>query len=54
MHGSPMVLVIEDDPQFQVLIEAGLNEGGFGCVITASGEEAANLLRKKLANTARS
>jgi len=47
MHGSPMVLVVEDDPQFQVLIEAGLNEGGFGCVITASDEEAANLLEEE-------
>ncbi len=50
MHGSPMVLVVEDDPQIQVLIEAALNEGGFGCVITASGEEATNLLQEEAGN----
>ena len=47
MHGSPMVLVVEDDPQIQVLIEAALDQGGFGCLIVASGEEATNLLREE-------
>ena len=47
MHGSPMVLVVEDDSQIQVLIEAALDQGGFDCVITASGEEAINLLQEE-------
>ena len=47
MHGRSMVLVVEDDPQIQVLIEAALDQGGFDCVITASGEEAINLLQEE-------
>ena len=48
MHGSPMVLVVEDDPQIQLLIEAALDQAGFDCVIAASGEAATNLLQEEV------
>ena len=44
MNGAPLVLVVEDDPQIQVLVEETLNEGGFASVIAASGEKARTLL----------
>jgi DNA-binding response OmpR family regulator len=39
------ILVIEDDPLIQMVVEETLNEGGFAPAITASGEDAATLLR---------
>jgi DNA-binding NtrC family response regulator len=44
MQEGPVVLVVEDDPQMQVLVEEVLKDAGFGCLITTSGEEANNLL----------
>ncbi len=44
MQDSPMILVVEDDGQVQVLVEEAINEGGFRCVIAATGEEAKTLL----------
>jgi len=38
------VLVVEDDPLIQQLVEEALNEGGFEAAIVASGEEALTLL----------
>ena len=38
------ILVIEDDPLIQILVEEALTEGGFGSAIAASGEEAVKLL----------
>jgi DNA-binding response OmpR family regulator len=43
MNGAPLVLVVEDDPQIQILVEETLIESGFASVITASGEQARTL-----------
>jgi DNA-binding response OmpR family regulator len=40
----PLILVVEDEPLIQSLIEEALSEGGFDMVIAASGEEAMSLL----------
>jgi len=40
----PIVLVIEDDPALQSMIEDALTEAGFGAAIAASGEEAVILM----------
>jgi CheY-like chemotaxis protein len=48
MQDSPVVLVVEDDPQMQALIEVALNEGGFSCMIAASGEEAKDLFQDEV------
>ena len=40
-----MVLVIEDDPDIQAVLEDALTEGGFEPAIAASGEEAVILLK---------
>jgi CheY-like chemotaxis protein len=39
-----IVLVIEDDPEVQSVIEEALSDGGFEPAIAASGEEAVTLL----------
>jgi CheY-like chemotaxis protein len=41
----PVVLVIEDDPDIQLVLEGALTEGGFEPAIAASGEEAVTLLK---------
>jgi CheY-like chemotaxis protein len=41
----PLVLVIEDDPEIQVVVEDALTDGGFEPAIAASGEEAVTLLK---------
>lgn len=41
----PVILVIEDDPQIQIMIEDALREGGFEPAIAGSGEEAVTLLK---------
>lgn len=41
----PLVLVIEDDPDIQVVLEDALTDGGFEPAIAASGEEAVTLLK---------
>ena len=45
MEESPVVLVIEDDPPIQIIIEDALTDGGFKPAIAASGEEADTLLK---------
>ena len=45
MEESPVVLVIEDDPPIQIIIEDALTDGGFKPAIAASGEEAVTLLK---------
>ena len=40
-----VIMVVEDNPEIQVLIDEALREGGFDPAITASGEEAVTLLR---------
>jgi CheY-like chemotaxis protein len=44
----PLVLVIEDDPDIQIIVEDALTEGGFEPAIAASGEEAVTLLKSGL------
>jgi DNA-binding response OmpR family regulator len=40
----PIILVVEDEPSIQGLIEEALSDGGFNTAIVASGEEAMTLL----------
>jgi DNA-binding response OmpR family regulator len=40
------ILVVEDDPLVQAMVEDALSDGGFKAAITASGEEAVALLRE--------
>ena len=42
-----LVMVVEDDPLIQGMIEEALNEAGFKAAIVASGEEALTLLKNK-------
>jgi DNA-binding response OmpR family regulator len=44
----PLVLVIEDDADIQVIVEDALTEGGFEPAIAASGEEARHPSQKRL------
>ena len=39
-----MILVVEDDPLIQAIVEDSLNEGGFEVVMGSSGENAVELL----------
>lgn len=48
MEGQLAVLVIEDDPPIQAVVEDALTEGGFDVAIAASGEEAVTLLKSGL------
>jgi DNA-binding response OmpR family regulator len=43
-----VVLVIEDDPAIQTVLEEALIEGGFEAAIAGSGEEAVTLLKSGL------
>lgn len=40
----PTILVVEDDPLIQSIVEETLTDGGFDIVIAASGEDAIDLL----------
>jgi DNA-binding response OmpR family regulator len=40
------ILVVEDDQLIQSIVEEALADGGFGSVVTASGEEAVSLLEE--------
>lgn len=42
----PLILVVEDDPLIQELIEDTLTDGGFDIAVTTSGEEAVALLKE--------
>jgi CheY-like chemotaxis protein len=44
----PTILVIEDDPDLQTVLEDALTDGGFAPAIAASGEEAVTLLKSRL------
>jgi DNA-binding response OmpR family regulator len=45
LEESPVILVVEDDPPIQIIVEDALADGGFEPAITASGEEAVTLLK---------
>ena len=46
MVDSLMVLVVEDDPAIQMLIDEALREGGYETSMVMSGEEAVPLLQR--------
>ena len=39
-----VIMVVEDDPMLQILVEDALSDGGFEPAVSASGEEAVTLL----------
>jgi CheY-like chemotaxis protein len=45
LEESPIILVVEDDPPIQMIIEDALVDGGFEPAIAPSGEEAVTLLK---------
>ena len=45
MEDQPVILVVEDDQEIQIIVEDALTEGGFAPAIAPSGEEAVTLLR---------
>ena len=45
LENQPVILVVEDDLEVQIIIEDALGEGGFEPAIAASGEEALTLLK---------
>ena len=45
MAEQPLILVVEDDQEIQIIVEDVLGEGGFQPAIAASGEEAVTLLK---------
>jgi CheY-like chemotaxis protein len=46
----PRILVVEDDPLLQAVVEDSLADGGFDVAVVASGEEALALLREGAAS----
>ncbi|MBR0869213.1 response regulator [Bradyrhizobium tropiciagri] len=45
MQDAPIILVIEDDRDLQMMVEDALTDGGFEPAIAPSGEEALTLLK---------
>lgn len=45
MQDAPIILVIEDDRDLQMMVEDALRDGGFEPAIAPSGEEALTLLK---------
>jgi DNA-binding response OmpR family regulator len=45
LEDQPVILVIEDDPPIQIVVEDALTDGGFEPAIAPSGEEAVTLLK---------
>jgi len=43
-----LILVIEDDPTIQAIIDEALRDGGYEPAVAASGEEAVTLLKSRL------
>ena len=50
MEGSPIILVVEDDPLVRGVVEETLTDGGFEIVIVSSGENAIELLEVRKVN----
>ena len=48
MAELPIVLIVEDDPTIQGIVEEALKEGGFDTAIANSAEEAVTLLKGKV------
>jgi len=47
-NAAVTILVIEDDPEIQALIDEALREGGYEPALAASGEEAVTLLKGRV------
>jgi DNA-binding response OmpR family regulator len=45
LEDQPVILVVEDDYEIQIIVEDALTEGGFEPAIAPSGEEAVTLLK---------
>jgi DNA-binding response OmpR family regulator len=45
LEDKPVILVIEDDPPIQVVVEEALEDGGFEAAVAPSGEEAVTLMK---------
>jgi CheY-like chemotaxis protein len=45
LEDKPVILVIEDDPPIQVVVEEALVDGGFKAAVAPSGEEAVTLMK---------
>ena len=45
LEDLPVILIVEDEPLIQSLVEEALSDGGFQPAITSSGEEAVTLLK---------
>lgn len=50
LEGSPIILVVEDDPLVRGVVEETLTDGGFEIVIVSSGENAIELLEVRKVN----
>jgi DNA-binding response OmpR family regulator len=50
LEDLPVILVVEDDEEIQIVVEDALTEGGFEPAIAPSGEEAVTLLRGNKGN----
>ena len=50
MADLPIVLIVEDDPLVQDIVEDALREGGFETAIAPSAEEAVTLLKARAAH----
>jgi DNA-binding response OmpR family regulator len=44
LQDLPIILVVEDDPLIQSIVEEALADGGYGIVIASSGENAVTLI----------
>ena len=45
-----VIMVVEDDPQVQALVEEALTDGSFAATVTSSGEEAITLIKGNRSN----
>lgn len=50
MNELPVILVVEDSQDIQIIVEEALGDGGFKTAMAASGEEALALLKRENAN----
>jgi DNA-binding response OmpR family regulator len=47
VQGLPTILIVEDEPSIQGIVEESLTEAGFEAAISATGEEALALLKEQ-------
>jgi len=51
LEGSPIILVVEDDPLVRGVVEETLTDGGFEIIMVSSGENAIDLLEVRKARS---